>query len=92
MEFKTSAKNLQTGKKQNVKKLEMLGVKFLKQDYHLPALTSAECTRSQVKKFDFRKKHRNLLAIRASFRCNVSNITFSTENLILIIPSFQLLD
>lgn len=73
-----------------------LGVKFVKQDYNLPELTSPECARLQmiIKKFAFkeRKKPMNLLAIRASFRYNVSNITFSTENLVLIIPSFQLFD
>lgn len=73
-----------------------LSVKFVKQDYNLPELTSPECARLQmiIKKFAFkeRKKPMNLLAIRASFRYNVSNITFSTENLVLIIPSFQLFD
>ena len=69
---------------------------LLNKNYNLPELTSPECARLQViiKKFAFkeRKKPMNLLAIRASFRYNVSNITFSTENLVLIIPSFQLFD
>ena len=111
IKFTTSTKNLQTGttikkmrkafsllpsSSQFSKAKLKLGVKFVKQDYNLPELTSPEWARLQmiIKKFAFkeRKKPMNLLAIRASFRYNVSNITFSTENLVLIIPSFQLFD